>query len=682
MSETDEPINSFAPSSKSEWLAKVEADLKGSSPDRLRTRLPGGIELDPLYTAEDVTDLDAVGVPGAYPYVRGTSPVGGWLIRQEYADPRPDVCKAQIERDLGRGVEAVWLEAGPRDGCGVLTVSDLDAVLSSVDLSTTSVCIDGGADALALAAGLVAVASKRGVPVDALRGGIALDPVGFLAADGRIQGGLSARMRDLCDLSTWCSEHAPGLRSVWVSSDPYVGGGASEVQELAFIASTGLEYLRALTDAGLEIDVAARRIGFAISISGDFFTQVAKLRAARQLWAKIMTAVGGTPESAAMHVHARTARFTKSRRDPWVNMLRSTTECTAAVLGGAQSVATLPFDDAIGTPDALARRVARNTQVVLREESHLDAVADPAGGSWFVEVLTDELARAAWVEIQRVEATGGMVEALGAGLVIDAIGAVADERRRAIETRKAPIVGVSEYANANEPELAREQLSDEDVRRMLRVAVDALDVGAHRDDLVALAQRANDAELPMGALTEACIDAAKEGLDLYSIAAVLQHGQPEFHVEPVPQWRAPDEWEELRARSERSASPPRAFLANLGSIPAHKARATWAQNLLNAAGIVADENNGFADPSGAADGWNEASASLAVICGSDRDYETMLEPTITALKQAGCPVVLVAGRPSDREAVLREAGASDFVFIGANVLAIMGNVLDSVGVGR
>jgi methylmalonyl-CoA mutase len=564
----------------------------------------------------------------------------------------------------------------------VLTVSDLDAVLSSVDLSKTSVCVDAGADSLPLAAGFVAVAAARGVALDALRGGFALDPIGLLATEGRIQGGLTARLRDLCDLSTWCTEHAPALRSAWVSSEPYVGGGASTVQELAYVVATGLAYLRAMTDAGLEVDQAARRIGFAISISGDFFSEIAKLRAARRLWAKVVTASGGAPECAAMHIHARTARFTKSRRDPWVNMLRSTAECTAAIVGGAQSIATLPFDEAIGAPDELARRVARNTQVVLREESHLDAVVDPAGGSWFVESLTDELARAAWTEFQRVEAGGGILKALAAGLVVDAVGSVADERRRDIEKRKAPIVGVSEFPNADEAEVEREQLTEEDVRRMLRVAVDALDVGAHRDDLVALAQRANDPELPMGELTKACVQAAQGGLDLYSIAAVLQHGRPELHLEPVAQWRASDEWEALRARSDQSPTRPKAFLANLGSIPAHKARATWAQNLLSAAGIATAANDGFADAAAAAEGWHEASASFAVICGSDADYETMLEPTISALKQAGCPVVLVAGRPGDRAAELREAGVSDFVYIGADVLDIMANVLDSVGVER
>jgi methylmalonyl-CoA mutase len=169
---------------------------------------------------------------------------------------------------------------------------------------------------------------------------------------------------------------------------------------------------------------------------------------------------------------------------------------------------------------------------------------------------------------------------------------------------------------------------------------------------------------------------------MYSVAAVLQHGQPDFHVEPIPQWRAAEAWEQLRDRSDRSAKRPSALLANLGSIPAHKARSTWATNLLGAAGIEVHDNDGFDDPAALGAAFEKAPASLAIVCGSDTDYETMLEPAVTALKKAGCPLVLVAGRPGKDASALREAGVSDFVFVGADVHRVMTDVLDSVGVDR
>ena len=419
--------------------------------------------------------------------------------------------------------------------------------------------------------------------------------------------------------------------------------------------------------------------GLRNSISGDFFAQVAKLRAARLLWAKVVVTAGGEPSAASMPIHCRTSAFTESERDPWVNMLRVTAECTAAVLGGAQSVATAPFDSVMGPVDALAQRVARNTQVVLREESHLGAVADPAGGSWFVERLTDDLARAAWAELQSVEAAGGMIAALGSGRLVDAVGEVADTREKAIARRKTAIVGVSEFPNLREAPVEREPVTQEEIQILLKASIDSLDLGAHGEGLRALLATASDQGRQPGSLTEACLALTTGGADMYSVATVLQRGQPDFHVEPLLRWRAAELWEDLRGRSEAFPTHPVAFLANLGSIPAHTARSTWARNLLGAAGIDSGTNDGFTDAEALAAAWKESSAGLAVVCGSDDDYARLLEPAVAALKAAGCPIVLVAGRLGEREAELREAGVSDFIFVGADLLSMMARVLDSLG---
>ena len=675
-------MNAFPPVTKSDWVAKVEADLKGASFAGLRSAAPGGPSLEPLYTAEDVEGLSAPGLPGVVPYLRGASPFGGWAIRQEYDDPRPSVCKEIIGQDLDHGVEALWLRLGPRRGCRVLTLDELDALLGAVDLGATSVCIDGGSDALAVAAGFLAVAKRRGVAYDDLEGGLGFDPVGLLAAEGSIQGGLQARFAELRDLAAWCSQNASGVRAANVSSDPYDGGGASVVQELAYTIATGIEYLRQLTDSGMSVDAAALQIRFSYAVSSDFFTQVAKLRAARWLWAKVVLSAGGEPGAAAMLLHCRTSRFTKTRRDPWVNMLRVTAECTAAVLGGAQSIATLPFDCAIGSPDELARRVARNTQVVLREESHLGKVADPAGGSWFVERLSSDLARAAWEELRSIEAGGGIVAALGSGKLVDAIREVADDREKALSKRKTALVGVSEFPNLAEEAVERVPVSDREVQSLLKASLESLDLGAHRDSLLALARCVQDGNREPGALTAACLDATGGGADMYSVATVLQHGQPDFHVEPILQWRESEIWEQQRDRSDRQETRPTAFFANLGSIPSHKARATWAQNLLAAVGVDTVTNEGFDEADALIAAWKSSSSALAVICGSDKDYETMLEPTVAALKKAGCDQILVAGRPQERETALRELGANDFIFVGADVLSVMTRVLDSMGLQR
>ena len=675
-------MNPFPAVTKSEWVAKVEADLKGASFAGLRSTTPGGLSIEPLYTAEDMEALGAPGLPGVFPYLRGASPLGGWAIRQEYDDPRPSVCKDMIREDLAAGVEALWVQLGPRRGCRVLTIDELDDLLETVDLGTTSTWLDGGSDTLAIAAGLLALAQRREVPYTALSGGFAFDPVGLLASEGRIQGGLRARLAELRDLGSWCSRNAPGLRAASVSSEPYDDGGASSVQELAYTVATGLEYLRQLTEGGMSVDAAARQIGFSYSVSGDFFTQVAKLRAARWLWAKVVVAAGGDPGAAAMQIHCRTSRFTKTKRDPWVNMLRATAECTAAVFGGAQSIATTPFDCAIGPADTLAQRVARNTQIVLRDESHLGEVADPAGGSWYVESLTNDLARAAWEEFRSIEAGGGVLAALGSGKLVDAVGEVGDSREKRLATRKTPIVGVSEFPNLDEPSVERDPVSAEEIQDLLKASIDSLDIGAHGERLRAIVAVVHDTEREPGAIAEACLAATTGGADMYSVATVLQHGQPDFHVEPILRWRAAEIWEELRTRSDQQPTRPLAFFANLGAVPSHKPRSTWTQNLLAAAGIGAATNEGFSDMDELVAGWKESSALLAVVCGSDADYETLLGPAVATLKKAGCPLVLVAGRPGDQEAALREAGVSDFVFVGADVLSVMTEVLDATGVQR
>ena len=404
------------------------------------------------------------------------------------------------------------------------------------------------------------------------------------------------------------------------------------------------------------------------------------------MWARVVVAAGGEPRSGAMEIHATTSAFTKTRRDPWVNMLRATSECAAAVFGGAQSIATLPFDVAIGPSDELAERIARNTQIVLREESHLAAVADPAGGSWFIEKLSLDMAREAWEAFRAIEREGGITKSLGSGRMVADVEAAAATAQTRIAKRKTSLVGVSEFPNLGEPSLERQEVGASEMKKLLEDSLDALDVGAQREPLIAIAKAVESPERAPGTLMDACVAAATNGVDLYSIATVLKHGQPDFHLEPVHQWRQAEPWERLRDQIERHVhehgSRPEAFLANLGPIPAHKARSTWAQNLLATAGIGAITNDGFDDPNALGAAFASSGASMAVICGSDRDYETHLEAAVRALASAGCDVLLVAGRPGDREPKLREAGVTDFAFVGTDVLQVMRRAVEAMGVSR
>ncbi len=684
MPEPDEKLNVFSPVSKTQWVEKVEAELKGKPLDALQSRTSGGLTLRPLYTGEDTSKLRPTGVPGGLPYCRGTSPTGGWLVRQEYDDPRLEVCAKLIAGDLGRGVDALWVKLGPSTGCRVLTVADLDTLFESVDLSKISVQLEAGSDTLAVAAGWVALAEKRNHGAQALRGALCFDPIGELASEGGLRGGLDARLAELRDLAAWSHEHAAGLRTVCVDANVYHESGASEVQELAWSIATGVEYLRQLVSAGLGVDDAAHKILFRFASSGEFFTEIAKLRAARWLWAKVVSAAGGEPASAAMEMHCRTSERSKTRRDPWVNMLRVTAECAAAVLGGAQSVTTLPFDAVIGPADALARRVARNTQIVLRDESHLDKVADPAGGSWFIESLTEELARAAWEQFRAIEAGGGFLSALKSGRLADEVELVAGSERRRVATRNAPILGVSEFPKLDETRVEREPVSLSQVEAGLKRSIGSVDPLAHREALAGVAAAARNEARQPGELMSACVEAMRQDSDLYSLVSVLRHGQPDFHVPPMSKWRPALAWEQLRDRSDRHALKegvrPSAFMANLGPVASHKARSVWATNLLAAAGIASVTNDGFETAEALAEAFGASGGSLAVLCGSDEEYAALSKSSVEALKNAGCSVILIAGRPKKEEAALREAGVTDFLFQGADVLETMRHTLDGLGV--
>lgn len=686
MTDAANRLNVFAPLTKDAWIAKVEADLKGGSLEGLRSTIPGGLEVEPLYTAQDVDESVRLGGPGQFPYVRGSKAVGAWTIRQEYDGPLLENCAQRIARDQARGVEALWIRLGTRHGCRVVTVDDLDQLLASVDLGATSICLDAGADAMPVAAAMIAVAERRGVGADRLDGCFGLDPIGLLASSGGIEGGLQARFAELRDLAAWTTAHGPSLRAVCVSTHPFHQAAAGPVGELAIGLATGVEYLRQLIGAGLSIDDAARQLWFAFSVGSNFFTEIAKLRAARWLWAKALVLSGADPSASSMQLHARTSAFTKTQRDPWVNMLRATAECTAAVLGGAQSVSTLPFDSAIGPPSELSERVARNTQIVLREESHLGSVADPAGGSWYVEALTAKLARAAWAEFQTIEGKGGILEELSSGRLNVSIGRLAEAARGRVASRKTPIVGVSEFPNLDEEKVECDAPAAEELDQRFRAALQSIDAATHQAKLIAIARVVKSTGRKPGELTDVCVSAAMAGADLYSVGTVLRHGQPDFHLDPVSEWRQAEGWERLRDRSDRHLEHhgrrPTAFLANLGSIPAHKARSAWARNLLSAAGIASVSNDGFGDPAAVADAFDPSSASMAVICGSDADYETMLEPAVASLKAAGWPIVVVAGRPGEREGTLRETGVHDFIFVGADVLEVMRKLIDAIGVER
>ncbi len=694
--------------SLAEWREIVEKGLKGASFEKaLMTRMLEGISIPPLFTREDqLAEGDGSGFPGFAPFTRATSAVGsdgsGWEIRQAHRHPDWKVTRCAIRDEIERGGDSIELvfDAATRagldtdtdgveigDGLLASSADQITALFHCSDIDAVPVSLGAGSSGSAVGALWVAAAQEKGVAADSLRACFNCDPLAALASDGELQAGLATSFAEMSDAAAWAVAEAPGIRACGVSTQPYHDAGASVTQELAYALATAVSYLRKLEEAGLSVEAAAGQLQFEFCVGRDFFLEIAKLRAARLLWCKIFVASGGDPSAFSMAIHARTSARTQTARDPWVNMLRGTVESFAAGVGGADSLATAPFDSLLGLPNDFSRRIATNTQVLLKEETHLKRVIDPAGGSWYVEALTDQLARAAWREFQEIEAQGGMAEALLSGSIASQVAGVAAAMGAAVAKRKEAITGVSEFPNLHEDPVAKEAVDLDAIRATAQEGLASLrkarDEEALRSKLEALA--AAFAEGKPGSCMTAAIEAASAGATLSELVAQRPSAEP-ARIEPLQAERLAAGFEALRDASDEAQAKdgkrPQIFLANLGPIPKHKARSTFAQNLVEAGGIEALDNDGFMSGEEAAKAFGESDARAAVICSADDVYEDLAVETASQLRRAGAQWVLLAGRAGDQEAVYREAGVDGFIYMGVDVLETLRTLQAEIGVSK
>ncbi len=556
------------------WRGLVEKVLKGADFERRLVHATyDGIRVQPLYTAAPL----APGLPGSAPFTRGAAAATAWDIRQRHGNPDPAILNAHILEDLERGVTSILLD-------GVAPV-DLGQSLSGVHLDLAPVGLAAGGDFAPTSHALLKICREREVDRAAMRADLGADPLGAAVSGAALdlQAGLAAAIALARDVAAaW-----PAVTTLLADGRPYHAGGASEAEELACVVATGICYLRALADSGLPASDAARQIGLALAVDADFFLSVAKLRALRRLWGRVLEITGAEAAMAGLRLHAETATRMLSRRDPYVNVLRGTVATFAAAAGGAASITVLPFDHAIGPPSGLARRIARNTQLVLQEESYLGRVIDPAGGSWYVETLTEQLAQKAWALVQAIERQGGMVAALQAGWPQALVAATWTERQIDIATRRTPITGVSEFPDRTE-------------------------------------------QLP---------------------AAVRPEPTVAGPIVLIPAHRLGEGFEELRDRSDailaRTGERPRMFLCNLGRLDEFGARATFATNLFEAGGFAVVSSDPLASLEAVGHLFKASGARQAAICSSDANYATLAEPAARELKHAHCARVHLMGRPDE-----------------------------------
>lgn len=448
----------FPDQDEARWRALAEAALKGAPWDRLVARTADGVSLHPLYREADIaTAGDPSGVPGQAPFVRGTAATRDaylpWHIRQIVETPDPKAAHAELMTDLERGVSSIELVVDPAGGAGVKIASldDLKTALDGVLVDLAPIALDAGAAGLQTAQLLAALLKEAGE--EAAPPAFNIDPVGVLMREGVYD---EAALKDAATFAAAERHHLPN--ATWLRADarPVHEAGGSEAQEIAAALSSGIASLRALTQAGFPIDEAGKAILFTLSVGPDILVETSKLRALRLAWARVMEASGAKPEARAAQIHAVTSRRMMTRHDAWTNMLRTTAAAFGAAVGGAEAITVVPLTDALGLPTPFSRRVARNTQLMLMEESHLGHVIDPAGGAWFVEKLTRDLAEAAWKEMQGIEAQGGIVAALENGVVQHEVELVRQKRQKAFATRRESVTGVTDFPllGAESPQVA------------------------------------------------------------------------------------------------------------------------------------------------------------------------------------------------------------------------------------
>ena len=597
----------FSPVSTEEWKAKINVDLKGADYDKkLVWRTNEGFNVQPFYRREDIEGLPTLGsLPGQYPYVRGTRDNNDWRIRQAVAGETPEEINANAKHILDRGVDSIGFSFKKN-----FDAKSLATILEGIDIKKVEINVNCCPSVAVEVAAILVDYIKAHEAVEQFRGSIAFDPFKRLLRHGlEFKKNITEEAKKLFE-TVKC---IPALRCFSVDSYLLNNAGAYITQELGCALAWGAEWMTLLTEAGIcACDVAAR-IKFNMGISSNYFMELAKFRAGRMLWAEIAKAYGVKEENCKMLVHAITSEFNQTIYDAHVNLLRSMTETMSAALAGVDSIETLPFDLQYENPDEFSERIARNQQLLLRDESHLNKVVDPAGGSYYVETLTVSIAEQAWKVFNEIEDKGGFLAELRKGEIQAKINESGVKRHVDVARRKEILLGTNQYPNINEKALDK-----------IKKDGGCCGCGCEKPE-----------------------DGAVEYLNFD---------------------RAASQFEQLRLDTERSDKRPKVFMLTIGNLAMRLARAQFSGNFFGCAGYEIIDNNGFKTVQEGVDAAMAKGADVVVLCSSDDEYAQYAPE---AYKLVGDKAIfVVAGAPACMED-LKALGIEHFVHVRCNVLEVL-----------
>jgi methylmalonyl-CoA mutase len=691
-----------------DWKKQVEADLKGESFDKkLITKTYEGINLQPLYTLNNIKDLPQVNnFPGFEHILRGSNTSGfssrEWEIAQEYNQALPIELNEALINDLQRGLNSINIvldnptmlgldadqskvgEVG-KGGLSISGIKKMHMLFKDIDLIKKPININCGFSALPMTLLFKSYANEVRRSLMNIKGSIISDPYYYLVLNGKLPISLT-QIFDEIGLATelMIKSNSP-IKTIGVNAFAYNSAGANSVQELAFTLATGVDYLNKMIERRLKVDDVAKRIKFTFGVGSFYFMEVAKLRAARMLWSKILEAYEAKEENRKMFIHAKTSEFNQTYFDPYVNMLRTTTEAFSAIVGGVDSLQTNSFDESFNLPDDFSGRLARNTQIILKEESHLDQVIDPAGGSFFVEKLTDDIAKAAWKLFQQIDEMSGMLKAIQSGFVHDEIAKMAEAKRKDFTKRKTVLVGTNKYANPKEKMMEIKPIDYDaiyvkrvDYTKKYKMAND----GEERNETLENLKNNSD---PMSfELIENAIDAFLDGATIGEVSKIIRESAAKgIVVEPLKQFRLAEGFEELRIASEnfkkKTGNKPKVFLANMGSLKQFKARADFSRAFFEVGGLEIVYPKGFTNPDDAVMMAVDSKAHVVVICSTDDSYPELVPKIVKGVKgKSKDTVIILAGYPEDQIEEHKKSGVDDFIYLGVDVHKILSNLLNKI----
>lgn len=667
---TDNLFEEFPEVTASEWKAEIAKDLRGGDIEKLDWKPYEGFTVRPFYTEED---LDAVGYlteqyPGGFPYARGNETGGNdWKIDEQIISGSVKEANRLALKSLGTGAQSLTIvcEAGDGyiSGVPVESARDMSALLKDVPIGEVPVHFRCGRGAAGILALYAIEAGKRGLDKKKLSGSVDADPLKLLALGGSFPGDERETFEELRSMISYLENNMPYYRALEVSGHHFHDSGAAAVQELAFTLAAGVEYLDRLTSLDMSVDRITSHMSFSFSIGSNYFMEIAKLRAARLLWSSIVEAYGARKELAEkMSIKGRTSSWNKTVFDPYVNMLRGTVEAMAAAIGGCESLNVLPLDSVYERPDEFTRRLARNTQLILKNESYLDRVTDPAGGSYYIERLTDSLADSAWELFRKVESMGGLVDALRAGFVQEEIERTRDERDRDLASGRAVLLGTNQYPDLREkgPKKTGSAIPKKPLRAGNEKHIGEFSIGDHIGFLRGKKSFIGDL------LTD-------------------ENGRPGPEIEPLRPYRGAEPFEELRLAAlkhrKETGVTPSVFPLPIGNPSMRNARAAFTANFFGCAGFKILDNPGFDSVGKGVKAALRSKSRIVVICSSDKEYPGLAPGICAGIKEKDPGIkVIIAGNPKDHVEELRASGIDDFVHARSNMLQILRKYQEIYGI--